>query len=522
MDKRTKKQNQDAFVLFISLLIIALLILSLSTVINMKRTIDGSIERYIHYVSETIYIKTVAYLEPVNRLNDMLFETRLIGEDFIQNNQNLIGPAKSFLKAYPQLQSFIIGNEAGAFFLFKNEGDLGFSQRLIDPASDSAKTVDITYDNDMHVLSSKSSATIDFDPRVRPWYIGAQSVDSNFWTNLYIFYMDQTPGLTISHHYQNKDGARDGVFGFDINIFGVSGFLSALDLGTGGQVMIVNESNQIVAFSKPSMIFNADMDYTAVNFNTFENGLFSQALSVSGSSEALAHFSIDGIQYISMVKSLESSLSVPWRIIIVFQSDAFVKPYQLTLNFVLVTFFFSLVLLTSLSVYRKREQIAKNQLNYVAYHDHLSQLYNRHYFSTAYQTHLEKSVQHYTLILADLDRFKSINDTLGHHVGDLVIAHLSGVMRQQLTPYEQAFRWGGEEFLFVLENQTLAQAQPFVTKLQQTLKDNPMIFEGSPLSITLSFGAAYCQDHAFFKETIALADEKLYQAKSQGRDRLCL
>jgi diguanylate cyclase (GGDEF)-like protein/putative nucleotidyltransferase with HDIG domain len=127
-----------------------------------------------------------------------------------------------------------------------------------------------------------------------------------------------------------------------------------------------------------------------------------------------------------------------------------------------------------------------------------------------------------SLMMIDLDHFKKLNDTYGHQAGDFVLQRASRRMASQLRRTDEVARYGGEEFVVILPNTRLDQAREVAEQLCSALRCDPLTFEGQSISVTASIGVSEVQechvDDA--TELIRLADEALYAAKSQGRDRV--
>lgn len=127
-----------------------------------------------------------------------------------------------------------------------------------------------------------------------------------------------------------------------------------------------------------------------------------------------------------------------------------------------------------------------------------------------------------SLVLADLDHFKSINDRFGHPFGDRVIQTTAALLAASIRPGDIACRIGGEEFALLLPGTPLEGAQKLAERLRTRLAAVDMEHEGSSLTITASFGVTatslfrgqWCSGDAM----IAAADEALYEAKQAGRD----
>ncbi len=123
----------------------------------------------------------------------------------------------------------------------------------------------------------------------------------------------------------------------------------------------------------------------------------------------------------------------------------------------------------------------------------------------------------------DIDRFKSINDTWGHAAGDYVLAKTAERIRQTLLQTAIVSRMGGEEFLVLIEGISLPRAWLLADRLRQSIEQHSIIFNDQDLSVTVSIGISTLNiiDATSLDESIKIADEQLYIAKSSGRNRVC-
>lgn len=125
------------------------------------------------------------------------------------------------------------------------------------------------------------------------------------------------------------------------------------------------------------------------------------------------------------------------------------------------------------------------------------------------------------VIVADLDHFKNINDTLGHSVGDAVLKEVAYLLRKQLRAFDLAYRLGGEEFLILVPGSDLAHAAELAERLREGVCAERL---SGGVQVTMSFGvSASARDERFDYSTVfAEADAALYRAKRGGRNRVCL
>ncbi|MFW5910646.1 MAG: GGDEF domain-containing protein [Thiohalospira sp.] len=123
-----------------------------------------------------------------------------------------------------------------------------------------------------------------------------------------------------------------------------------------------------------------------------------------------------------------------------------------------------------------------------------------------------------TVLIIDLDRFKTINDRHGHPVGDEVLRHLSGILEENLGPNDLAGRIGGEEFVIVSHATGETSARERAEALRRAIADHPASTSVGPLAITASIGIGRWRAGQRVEEVIAEADEALYAAKEGGRN----
>jgi len=157
-------------------------------------------------------------------------------------------------------------------------------------------------------------------------------------------------------------------------------------------------------------------------------------------------------------------------------------------------------------------------------HDPLTRLPNRLLFDEELGREFDRAKTHampLALLLIDLDRFKLVNDTYGHPVGDIVLKQLAQVLRGCFRKSDLTARWGGEEFTVLLPHTDPANAQALAEKFRSRVEATPFGEEGQNLSVTISAGLAYF--NAAMEDEGALlkaADKALYAAKEAGRNKV--
>ncbi len=129
-----------------------------------------------------------------------------------------------------------------------------------------------------------------------------------------------------------------------------------------------------------------------------------------------------------------------------------------------------------------------------------------------------------TLVLADIDYFKNVNDTFGHPAGDEVLRQLALGFNSLLRTADIVARYGGEEFGILLPETPFTEALAVVERLRKLVESQVVEHEGRPIKVTMSFGLSFFQAASKLSkdELVKLADQSLYEAKRRGRNRICV
>ena len=157
--------------------------------------------------------------------------------------------------------------------------------------------------------------------------------------------------------------------------------------------------------------------------------------------------------------------------------------------------------------------------------DKLTELKNRFAFANdcreKYAPLLGQNTVPLSVIICDIDFFKKVNDTYGHNGGDAVLIHVARTLRDEMHRRRgDAYRWGGEEFVLILEGATVADAAAVAEHIRLGIESSVCRFENKDIKITMSFGCTAVNPALSVEENIKTADERLYRAKETGRNRV--
>jgi two-component system cell cycle response regulator len=157
--------------------------------------------------------------------------------------------------------------------------------------------------------------------------------------------------------------------------------------------------------------------------------------------------------------------------------------------------------------------------------DALTDIHNKRYLVEFLDRELARSARYnrpLSLLMLDIDHFKMVNDELGHLAGDFVLRELAARIKENVRKEELFARYGGEEFAVVLPETTSERAVTLGERLRSAVADRPFHYEDKLLHISISLGIATTTGDADLtpQDLIRRADEKLFEAKNQGRNRL--
>ncbi|ASD69740.1 GGDEF domain-containing protein [Pseudoalteromonas piscicida] len=181
-------------------------------------------------------------------------------------------------------------------------------------------------------------------------------------------------------------------------------------------------------------------------------------------------------------------------------------------------------------LFLRKEQLkeAALKMESFAFRDALTNIPNRRSFDDSFEHHqksakrLAAEHRNVCLIISDIDFFKKVNDTYGHDVGDIVLVKFSQFLAESIRPNDAVYRFGGEEFIMILQNIKAHEATEKIRNIIKKLNDRVFTVPEINYPITASFGLAFLKPEENSRDIIARADKMLYQAKANGRNQLCI
>ena len=312
--------------------------------------------------------------------------------------------------------------------------------------------------------------------------------------------------VTIGHPLYNKDGFLGSV-NMDIAVEEESAFLASKNLH-GGTYVIVNAQNEIVAASGLE-------GYTEKVVNKAKLLLTPEVLAADVTKGELVSMGSDYLY----VKQFENT---PWRLYYIKDKVAVYinSLYYAGMMFIVILLLFRVKTLI------KRLSASRDALEQQALTDPMTKLYNRRYLSEI-TDHLlglmRRNGSDLSVVMLDIDKFKNVNDTYGHQVGDDVIIKLAETLQQFTRKSDVIYRLGGEEFLVLLPETSIEGAMSVAETLRSEVEKLMLLLSDEiELRFTISIGVSevYKGEHNF-DLSMTRADAALYEAKEGGRNRVC-
>jgi len=171
-------------------------------------------------------------------------------------------------------------------------------------------------------------------------------------------------------------------------------------------------------------------------------------------------------------------------------------------------------------------KLANDRLRDLAYRDALTGLFNHRYFKDIMESELERAARYqhpFSLILIDIDFFKKVNDTFGHHAGDQVLREVADTLVKLLRSCDIVARYGGEEFAIILPETTGCSARILSQRVRRGIEQLGVHYDTHTIQVTISCGIASCDftnTKMTLEDFIKQSDQALYRAKGNGRNRV--
>lgn len=308
------------------IMLVAMATIALYGYQNNRRDALALSDEVLQSLNRRIVTEVRSYLSPASQM--VTLASDIIEVRGFPGQRDLAEPfAIHVLQNNPQLSSFFFADPGGDFLMLKEMPDGAIHTKTIDRDGDTIRSSFwIRRDTEGNLIKIDESPDDPFDPRVRPWFIGAVEKGGLYWSDIYIFFTDQKPGLTASLPVYDENLELIAVIGLDIALEELSNFLSSLKIGLTGQAMIVDSAGRLVAHPNLElMLKEVNGELQPVKLNELGDPVLTRVfnrLRIEG--EGGRELNVGGVRYVSAVSSLEDSVGRDWSVLIVAPEDDFV------------------------------------------------------------------------------------------------------------------------------------------------------------------------------------------------------
>src|SRR5450830_1295736 len=477
---------------------------------------------------------------------------------------------------HPDLNNYVYyGNRNGDF--------IGLFRYGIDDAELRIKRTAVNYrsayrfDSINGQLSMPKNDETTFDPRTRPWYAAAQNNDHDSWSEIYINYWDKDLVATRAHRVLAANGQFEGVVATDVSLRGLNDFIRDLHVSPHGVAFIVESNGNLIASSDGENIYTgeqgqvgrlrADGSHNAAIRNAYATlqKRLAEEENIGGTESTFTFKGEQGEIVYAAYSWIRDNAGLSWITVVAVPRGDFLETLDSNARWtVLITVLaVAIALLLGLSIVnwvvrdvrrlsRAAARIGKGQMNValkIERRDEIGQLADsfmqmQSELSTdrltgvtsraALLRYLDAAVhkrgrratelfEQFTVMFIDLNRFKAINDKLGHEYGDLTLIEVGQRLRTIMREDDVVARFGGDEFVLVFWG--IAEAA-FADKVRKKIEDAlapPLeclqeVDGAEGMTVGASIGVSfYPQDGQDAETLIKLADQGMYEDKAAGR-----
>ena len=350
------KLKVNIIVAFSALLIATVSIIFFYTQKQTTSGVDQITKDLVSTVTKNVSDETISFLKPAVQIaNNLTQNPSRLQSSFQQSGSketHFEVHALNMLKMYPHISGIFVGDEKGRFLFAKQMGEGKTGIKVIDPSGELfPKFLDLLEDKglqNLNIIGNQNADDIqnsfwknqnatgelievrlnkddNYDPRLRPWYQGAQKAEKIFWTDTYIFFTAQKPGITVAEPYFNAFGDLFGVVGVDIELDQLSVFLEDQQVGKEGLVFIFDKEGKIIAFPKIKLMKMENEKLRPIQFTELDFPFLQKAInSYFETGEKSFTVTENGINYFSVFTPFPSNFGKDWLIGIVVPEDDFI------------------------------------------------------------------------------------------------------------------------------------------------------------------------------------------------------
>ncbi len=443
--------------------------------------------------------------------------------DFKSDYRRIEKLSLEIMKHMKNLDELSIGYEDGNYIMTLREDSGTLTTNII--FRDSGKVISewIYRDANNVVQSTKTVQNEEYDHRKRDWYVITQQEQDMYWSHTFDFYHTDKSGIAVCNPFYDNDQFK-GVYSVQIDFDSLLEFTKRLKITDNSKVVVINRRSEEIGFqtfSKDGKIgYNELADYDV------DNEIVQETFRIVDQKNDFDHkfkLRISGDVFYVKYYPLYDEYNSNYVVGLIIPEEDFLAGINRAIRLGSVAILALLIMGVLFYMFDKHENAYKSDLENKATKDPLTQLDNRFLIESKMQSFLQDKDQvrfPVTVLLCDVDHFKSVNDTYGHDVGDEVLKRVSHVLVTNSRKKDHVGRWGGEEFIILSENTSIDQGISFAEILRKRIEDVSYTDLGIDRNITMSFGVSEIKVDGSFDAAVKAADDGLYKAKETGRNRV--
>ncbi len=283
-------------------------------------------DQYCDRLHAEVLERTIHFLEPASRMAVLSAALSRSGTVNLADIDATEPYMIDIIGVYTQLAMSNLGYENGNFLMARKLKDGGVATKTIfrDTADSHARWI---YRNEHgDVTETMRSDEIAYDPREREWYQGAKSTGTTFWSDLYIFFTDKTPGITAAHPVVGPDNRFIGVIGLDIELSRISRVLEAAGHAGSGVSFILNADQEAVAYPhrNPVIRTSGDDSRSALIHEVAHGWVVAGCEAFAREGRTRFVYDVDNVQYMASFSNLPHGLGKDWVLATIVPVDAVV------------------------------------------------------------------------------------------------------------------------------------------------------------------------------------------------------
>ncbi|TNF22241.1 MAG: PAS domain S-box protein [Rhodobacteraceae bacterium] len=312
--------------------LVAVLMVVFTSYLSSERALIGHARDLLNDVGTNTIEHSKGFLQPAHGAAELaanLAQNDVVASDNPQLLEQLFFQQ---LQLSPQFSGIFHGNAEGEFvYVMRSDGAASYRSKFIQVEEGTRRTHYVWRDDDYGIVTRRPDPEDTFDPRTRPWYIRASAERDTIWTDPYIFFSSQKPGITLASPVIDGTGRVTGVMGVDIEISDISEFLSRLRVGATGKALIIHRNGDVIAHPDQEVISTLGADGTLRFAKIWEledpiartafSSLY-QPGSETMPGELSSQFTYQGNVFVSLVKPVIGD-NLPWTIAVYAPEDDF-------------------------------------------------------------------------------------------------------------------------------------------------------------------------------------------------------